>query len=70
MDVGNPRGLVRGGTMVSKITKIVITGGPCAGKTTVMSRLTEEFREREFRVLCVPEAATVLISCGISARKL
>ncbi len=56
--------------MAPEITKIVITDGPCAGRTTVMSRLTEEFREREFRVLCVPEAATVLISCGISARKI
>ncbi len=35
-----------------EITKIVITGGPCSGKTTAMSRLMEEFTERGFRVLC------------------
>ncbi len=51
-----------------EITKIVITGGPCAGKTTAMSRLMEEFTERGFRVLCVPEAATILISNGVSAQ--
>ncbi len=51
-----------------EITKIVITGGPCAGKTTAMSRLMEDFTEREFRVLCAPEAATILVSCGVSVQ--
>ena len=39
------------------IYKFVITGGPCAGKTTAMERLQVFLRERGFRVFVVPEAA-------------
>ena len=45
-----------------KIVKIVITGGPCAGKTTLMSKAIQELGERGVKVLIVPEAATTLIS--------
>jgi len=48
------------------ITKIVITGGPCAGKTTAMSRIEESFTKLGYRVLFVPESATELISGGVS----
>lgn len=47
------------------VHKIVITGGPCAGKTTVLSRLTEVFSERGYKVLVVPEGATELIPNGV-----
>lgn len=47
------------------ISKIVITGGPCAGKTTVLSQLTQVFTERGYKVLVVPESATELIPNGI-----
>ena len=43
------------------ITKIVITGGPCAGKTTGLSRIEEEFSNRGYTVLFVSEVATELI---------
>ena len=36
------------------ITKIVITGGPCAGKTTGMSWIRNAFSYRGYRVLFVP----------------
>jgi len=49
-----------------KITKIVITGGPCAGKTTGMSWIQNAFTERGYQVLFVPEAATELINAGVS----
>ena len=49
-----------------KITKIVITGGPCAGKTTGMSRIQNYFIKKGYRVLFVPETATELITSGIS----
>ena len=49
------------------ITKIVITGGPCAGKTTAMSRVQKEFTQRGYRVLFIPETATELKTGGISA---
>lgn len=49
-----------------QVTKIVITGGPCAGKTTAMSWIQNAFTERGFTVLFVPETATELISGGIA----
>ena len=48
------------------ITKIVITGGPCAGKTTGLSRIEEEFSNRGYTVLFVSEVATELISGGVT----
>ena len=44
--------------------KIVLTGGPCAGKTTALEKLSSYLRERGFRVYTVPEAATLLFSNG------
>lgn len=41
--------------------KIVLTGGPCSGKTTVLSVLREAFTDR---VCLVPEAATLLLTGG------
>ena len=49
-----------------KVTKIVITGGPCAGKTTAMSRIQNVFTEKGYRVLFVPETATELITGGVA----
>lgn len=48
------------------ITKIVITGGPCAGKSTALSRIQEEFTELGYTVLFVSEAATELINGGVA----
>jgi len=42
-----------------KLYKFVISGGPCAGKTTAMERLPVYLTERGFRVFTVPEAATM-----------
>lgn len=49
--------------MPKKITKIVLTGGPAAGKTTLISRILHEFEQRDgWRVITIPETATELIS--------
>lgn len=48
------------------ITKIVVTGGPCAGKTTGLSWIQNAFVSRGYRVLFVPETATELISNGVA----
>lgn len=49
--------------MAKKITRIVLTGGPAAGKTTLISRILKEFRQDDgWRVITVPETATDLIS--------
>ena len=44
------------------IKKIVLTGGPAGGKTTLTSRLVKELSSIGYRVFIVPEAATELIS--------
>lgn len=47
---------------MKQITKIVMTGGPAGGKTTLTTRLVKELTARGYRVLIVPEAATELMS--------
>lgn len=49
-----------------EITKIVITGGPCAGKSTAMSWVQNAFTQMGYVVLFIPETATELISGGVS----
>lgn len=48
-----------------RIRIFVITGGPCGGKTSALSRLHRTLTDRGYRVLVVPEAATKLINGGI-----
>lgn len=48
------------------ITKIVLTGGPCAGKTTALSHIQTRFTEMGYHVIIIPETATELILGGIS----
>lgn len=45
--------------------KIAITGGPCAGKTTAMQKIVQEFTEKGYKVFVVNETATDLINGGI-----
>ncbi len=49
-----------------EITKIVITGGPCGGKTTALSWIQNHFVSKGYTVLFVPETATELISGGVA----
>ena len=51
---------------MKKISKIVITGGPCAGKSTAMSWIRNAFTQRGYSVLIVPETATELITGGVA----
>lgn len=51
---------------ITQITKIVITGGPCAGKTTAMSWIQSNFSQIGYTVLFVPETATELITGGVA----
>lgn len=48
------------------LRKIVITGGPCAGKTTAMSWIQNALIRRGYRVIFIPETATELISGGVA----
>ena len=48
-----------------QIYKIVITGGPCSGKSTALSWLQTEFTKKGYMVMFVPETASELILGGI-----
>ncbi len=48
------------------VTKIVLTGGPCAGKTTALSWIKNTFTKKGYAVLIVPETATELITGGVA----
>lgn len=48
-----------------KSLKVALTGGPCGGKTTSINSIVDEFTEKGYKVIVVPEAATILINAGI-----
>lgn len=48
-----------------RLYKVVLTGGPCGGKTTGQMRLCTFFENMGWKVFRVPESATVLLSGGI-----
>lgn len=49
-----------------EISKIVITGGPCAGKTTAMSWIQNAFVQKGYTVLFIGETATEFIRGGVA----
>ena len=51
--------------MGSLVAKIVLTGGPCAGKTTTISRIEEHLTNKGYHVLVLNECATEMIKGGI-----
>ena len=48
------------------ITKIAVTGGPCAGKTTALVSINAAFSRLGYKVITVPEPATEFISNGVT----
>ena len=52
--------------MKNKITNIVLTGGPCSGKTTAMAYLKQKIEEKGYIVLVVPESASLCINSGLN----
>ena len=52
--------------MSRSVHKIVITGGPCAGKSTALSRIQKHFSQLDYNVVFVPETATELITSGVT----
>jgi CYTH domain-containing protein/predicted ATPase len=49
---------------MAPVHRIVLTGGPCGGKTTALTRITERMQDLGFRVLRVPEVPTLLLLGG------
>ena len=48
------------------IIKVVITGGPCAGKTTSLTQIVDSLSEKGYTVFSVPEAASLIFNSGSS----
>ena len=53
-------------TQKGKVVTIALTGGPCAGKSTCLSRLEQELTDKGYRVFIVEEMATNVIKSGVS----
>ena len=49
---------------MGRVWKIVLTGGPCAGKTTALNNIMERFSSI-MRVYCLPEMATLTFRSGV-----
>jgi len=49
---------------------IVLTGGPCSGKSSSLAYLTEKLSDHGFMVFVVPETATLITGNGIDRRKM
>lgn len=48
----------------SKVYRVVLTGGPCGGKSTSLKHLTKSLNERGFDVYAAPEVPTIMINGG------
>ncbi len=52
--------------MNKDIKKIVLTGGPCAGKTTALVRVIEHFSSLGYKVFTIPEVPTLFSQAGMN----
>lgn len=55
---------------MTSITQIVITGGPCGGKSTSLSILEKCLTEKGYKVITISETATDLFMSGIKNTEL
>ena len=56
---------VEGGTAAPpRLYRVVLTGGPCGGKTTALTEIKARLEALGFLILCVPEAATLMFGNG------
>ena len=51
---------------MSNIKRIVLTGGPCAGKTTALVRIIEYFSSLGYKVFTIPEVPTIFSQAGMN----
>lgn len=51
--------------MNKQITTIVLTGGPCAGKTSALVKVTEHFSSLGYKVFTIPEVPTLFLQAGM-----
>ena len=51
---------------MKEIKRIVLTGGPCAGKTTALVRVIEHFSSLGYKVFTIPEVPTMFTQAGMN----
>ena len=47
------------------VYKIVLTGGPCGGKSTALDKVKKSLEENGISVYTVPEVATIIFTNGV-----
>lgn len=56
--------------LIEPVYMIVLTGGPCSGKSSSLAYLTEKLSDMGFMVFVIPETATLITNSGIDRRKM
>jgi predicted ATPase len=56
--------LKKGSKNTNYVYRIVLTGGPCGGKSSSLSHLTKALTAKGFDIMCVPEVPTILLNGG------
>lgn len=51
---------------MNTIKRIVLTGGPCAGKTSALERIVDHFSAEGYKVFCIPETPTLFTQAGMN----
>lgn len=51
---------------MKKIFHLVLTGGPCGGKSTAITKIFDELTKKGYSVIIVPESATEVIVSGVT----
>ncbi len=59
-----------GSRLIEPVRLIVLTGGPCSGKSSSLAYLTEKLSDHGFMVFVIPETATLITNNGIDRRKM
>ncbi len=62
--------LSSGSPLIEPVYMIVLTGGPCSGKSSSLAYLSEKLSDHGFMVFVIPETATLITSNGIDRRKM
>jgi CYTH domain-containing protein/thymidylate kinase len=57
-------------SLIEPVTTIVLTGGPCSGKSSSLAYLTEKLSDYGLMVFIIPETATLITNNGIDRRKM
>ena len=55
---------LRNASRKSHVLRVVLTGGPCGGKSSGMNKIKKALQALDYEVYCCPEVPTILIEGG------